>query len=393
MTSNTIHCPIKGPLPAPSCPLEELAPLLNVLHANRAVEEPQTFLRGTLRPDGRLDLCKQGLGVAGCRAVTAVLARNTTVRSLLLGTNGIGDEGADAVAELLAVNHSLEVVYLGCNGISETGTKRLASAVARNPAIVGLWLKRNPIGAGGLRAVAEMIRGGAAVRVLDLVNTCPDKPALSEVITALAEGPNPVESLYLGGNALDESVAEQLAELVGKTQTLRGLFLSVNCFGDEGVRRLAEGLARNRSLCALSLASNGIGPAGIVALARGLCGHLHLAWLDLGYSPSTRVLECSPNRLTGEAVSALRDLILGSPHLTELNLTGTGIDRLELDRLAKAIAHSSGLMSVTYTGPRVESLDELLKNRRSVRGWNPPIRPDVALIRSVYRTSSMSHFR
>jgi hypothetical protein len=96
--------------PAPSCSPEELAPLLELLRANEAVAEPRALPRGTLLPDGRLDLCKQSLGVEACKAVTSALAGNTVVRSLLLGTNGIGDEGATAVADLLSVNRALEVI-------------------------------------------------------------------------------------------------------------------------------------------------------------------------------------------------------------------------------------------------------------------------------------------
>jgi Ran GTPase-activating protein (RanGAP) involved in mRNA processing and transport len=366
------------------CPPAELAPLLDLLRANRAVTEPLALPRGTLLPDGRLDLCKQGLGVDGCRAVVAALAGNTVVRSLLLGTNGIGDDGAAAVANLLSVNRTLEVVYLGCNGIGAVGAERLTAAVAENPTVGGLWLKRNPIGPGGLRAVANLIRSSAAVRVLDLVNTCPGEPALGAVVAALAEGPSAVECLYLGGNALDESVVPQLAELLGRNQALRGLFLNVNRLG-AGTDALALGLARNRGLRALGLASNGFGPEGIAALARGLFGHPNLEWLDLGYSPSTRVLGCSANRVSGEAVSALAELLAGSSELRELTLGGTGIDRAGLEQLARAVERNPGVMSVTYNGPRVASLDELLAARRASRGWKPPVRPDVSLIRSVYR--------
>jgi len=382
---STILCPIKGPLAPPTCPPAELAPLLAMLSENRAVTEPLALPRGTLLPDGRLDLCKQGLGVEGCRAVTAALAGNTVVRSLLLGTNGIGDEGVAAVADLLSLNRTLEVVYLGCNGISAVGAEQLSKAVAVNPAVTGLWLKRNPIGADGLRAVANLIRSGTSVRVLDLVNTCPGVPGLSEVVAALAERPNQIESVYLGGNSLDESAATQLAALVSTNQTLFGLFLSVNRLGDDGAKRLADGLAGNHSLRALSLASNGLGSVGVAAMARGLCGHPDLTWLDLGYSPSTRVLGCCENRVTGEAIPALADLISSSPHLTELNLTRTGIERAGLERLADAVGRSPCIMSVTYTGPRVASLDDLLAERRAACDWTPPQRPDVALIRSVYR--------
>jgi Ran GTPase-activating protein (RanGAP) involved in mRNA processing and transport len=381
--ARTIHCPIKGPLPAPDCPPAELAPLLGALCESRPVAAPRAFPRGTLLPDGRLDLCKQGLGVDGCRAVTAALAGNTVVRSLLLGTNGIGDAGAAAVADLLAVNRTLQVVYLGCNGIGAAGTETLTAAVAANPAVTGLWLKRNPVGAGGARAVADLVRRGSAVRVLDLVNTCPAESALLDVIGAVETGT--VESLYLGGNALDAAWGVPLAAMVARTTTLRGLFLSVNRLGDAGAESLAVGLARNRSLAALSLASNGIGPAGLAAVARSLTAHPTLEWLDLGYAPSTRVLGCAANRVGGEAVDALVELVASAPHLAELNLSANGIDRADLERLADAARHSPGLMSVAYTGPRVAALDRVLADRRTGTAWGQPPRPDLSLIRSVYR--------
>jgi Ran GTPase-activating protein (RanGAP) involved in mRNA processing and transport len=381
----SIHCPVKGPLPAPSCPSEEIAPLIELLRANEAASTPRTLPRGTLLPDGRLDLCKQGLGVAGCKAVTAALAGNTVVRSLLLGTNGIGDEGAAAVADLVSVNRTLEVVYLGCNGIGATGVERLATAVAGSPTVSGLWLKRNPICAGGLRAVAELVRSGAAVRTLDLVNAAPGELALLDVITAVAEGPNAIECLYLGGNALGVEAALALVRLLGANQNLRGLFLNVNRLGDAGARVLAEGLSRNRGLRALGLASNGLGPEGVAAIARRLCEHPNLNWLDLGFSPSTRVLGCDANRVCGEAVPALADLVASAPQLAELNLDRTGIDRRDLERLAAAAERNPAVMKVTYSGSRVAALDDLLAVRRLQAGWRPPVRPDVSLIRSVYR--------
>jgi Ran GTPase-activating protein (RanGAP) involved in mRNA processing and transport len=387
MAADTILCPIKGELAAPACPPEELRPVLDALRANTLPSAPQTFPRGTLLPDGRLDLCKQGIGVEGCAAVTAALAGNTVVRALLLGTNGIGDRGAAHVAELLDANRTLEVVYLGCNGIRAAGAECLIGRAAAHPTVTGLWLKRNPIGADGLRAVARLVREQTAVRVLDLVNTAPGEPALGDVIDALAraDGPCAVEQVYLGGNALTAAVAPRLAALVRANQNLRGLFLAANRLGDAGAAELAAGLARNRGLRALSLASNGLGPAGISALAGALVGHPNLCWLDLGYAPSTRALDCAANDATGVAVGALADLIAGAPRLAELNVSRSGLSTTDLNRLAPAVARSPALISVKYTGPRAAALDAALANRRASSGWHPPPRPDVALIRSVYR--------
>lgn len=377
-----VLCPIKGPLPAPSCPPEELAPLLGLLRENRPVSEPTTLPRGTLLPDGRLDLCKQGLGAEGCWAVTEALAGHKFVRSLLLGTNGIGDEGAAAVAGLLAHNRALEVVYLGCNGIREEGIERLCAAVAGAAAVSGLWLKRNPIGPGGLRAVAQLVRGGG-VRVLDLTNVCPGEAGWVEVAGALCEAPNRVEQLYLGGNGLGPGAGAPLGRLAATNRALRGLYLDVGRLGDEGASRLAAGLAANRGLRELSLASNGMGPAGVAAVALALCGHPELAWLDLGLSPSTRVLGCSGNRVRGEAVVALAELVETAPRLVELDLARTGIDATGLALLASAAERNPALTRVVYDGPRVPVLERLLAGRQTSRPATP--RPDVELVRSVYR--------
>ncbi|HEY1186005.1 MAG TPA: hypothetical protein VGE74_00045, partial [Gemmata sp.] len=107
---------------------------------------------------------------------------------------------------------------------------------------------------------------------------------------------------------------------------------------------------------------------------------------DLGYSPSTRVLGCSANSATGgETVAALAELIASAPRLAELNLARTGIAPAELGQLAGAVRISPGVMNIAYNGPRAAVLDELLAARRAEHGWAPPARPDIALIRSVYR--------
>jgi hypothetical protein len=113
--------------------------------------------------------------------------------------------------------------------------------------------------------------------------------------------------------------------------------------------------------------------------------HPALEWLDLGYAPSTRVLGCSPNAITGEAIAALAGLIASAPRLAELNLSRAGVGPPDLERLAAAAEATPGLMSVSYGGTRSARLDNLLAVRRARGGWEPPPRPDVALIRSVYR--------
>ena len=55
------HCPVRDPYNIDPCDAAEIAPLVEHLRANRAVDETVVFPRGTLLTDGRLDLCKQSL--------------------------------------------------------------------------------------------------------------------------------------------------------------------------------------------------------------------------------------------------------------------------------------------------------------------------------------------
>src|SRR5205823_3849454 len=81
------------------CEPAELTPLLEHLARGEAVSGPRAFPRGTLLPDGRLDLCKQGVGPLGTRAVASALPGHPQVVHLLLGADGLGNAGAEAVAD------------------------------------------------------------------------------------------------------------------------------------------------------------------------------------------------------------------------------------------------------------------------------------------------------
>jgi hypothetical protein len=144
-------------------PVAELGPLLDWLRAGRPAGERLDFAVGTALPDGRLDLCKQGLGAEGAALVAEALAQGPSpVRHLLLGTDGLGDEGAEAVA---GGSGDVETLYLGCNGITAGGACRIADQLRASPQVVtGVWLKRNPWAAveGGRRPNSSSPRGRCA---------------------------------------------------------------------------------------------------------------------------------------------------------------------------------------------------------------------------------------
>ena len=232
-TEEPLHCPLHRIEVVPRNPAE-LVPLLTYLRTDAPIADAVTFPCGTVLPDGRLDLCKQALGPAGCRQVVNALEANTRVVSLMLGTDGIGNAGAGDVARLVERNTSIEVLYLGCNNIDAGGISPLAEALAnRNTTVSGLWLKRNPLGAEGARRVASLLQRSASLRVLDLVNTWPGD-GMAHILEALAEGNCTVERVYLGGNGLGPGDAPRLAALLRARPTLRALLLNVGQLGGRG---------------------------------------------------------------------------------------------------------------------------------------------------------------
>jgi hypothetical protein len=144
--------------------MEQLEPLLHVLRTNVRVSAPTAFPRGSLMPDGRLDLCKQGLGPEGAKAVAEALRENTSVSALLMGADAIGNDGAQAISDLIEHNRALTTVFLGCNQIDEVGARALARALAGNPSVKGLWLKRNALGGAGLLSLPRSARTRTCAR-------------------------------------------------------------------------------------------------------------------------------------------------------------------------------------------------------------------------------------
>ncbi len=120
--TNNINCPVKYPSINTTFSLEELELLLIHLRANKTVDRTLTFPRGTIIPDGRLDLYQQGLGAIGCELVCEALFENTSIISLLLvgqavvgnpntPTNILFDLGAEFPDRLLA-NPILDLLFL-----------------------------------------------------------------------------------------------------------------------------------------------------------------------------------------------------------------------------------------------------------------------------------------
>ncbi|MFD9106176.1 gala protein [Streptomyces virginiae] len=379
MTQPTpVRCPaIEHPDLPPADPAG-LDPLLARLAADRPVDADETFPLGTLRADGRVDLCKQGLGPAGAARLLPAAAASPYATHLLLGTNAIGDTGAATLADALATDgHGLHTLYLGCNRIGPDGVGSLAGALADDTTVRSLWLKRNPLFADGARTLAALLRRNTALRTLDLVNTGIGGDGVRLLLDALLEREQPLERLFLGGNGLGPDAAPLLAALI-REAGVRELYVPANHLGDEGAAALARAAEDSAHPVRLGLGGNGIGAAGARALAASLGG---IEALDLGRTLSERSLGAPGNHPGDEGAYALAAALPGSP-LRRLELRHTGLTGRGAKGLLAAVPHDTPLEYVGL-GPglprRVKrSFTERLRPARTAH-------PDVRAIGSVYR--------
>ena len=355
----------------------DFAPLLARLGTAGAVARSEEFPRGTVQPDGRLDLCKQGLGPAQAARIVAAAVGSPLVRHLLLGTNALGADGARAVAGALRPGHHVETLYLGCNRIGPDGVDALATRLAADDTVRALWLKRNPVGDEGVTRLAGALASNPAIRTLDLVNVGMTVRGLTGLADALAARPARLQRLFLGGNGFGPEAVPALGTLI-HAAGVHELYLAANHLGDAGVAALAE-LADGVSVT-LGLGGNGLSPAGAAALAR----HLG-AWqaLDLARPPSERALGARGNVVGDEGAYALADALDGA-RLRRLDLRRTGIGGRGARALVAAVA---GHPTMAYLGlnggvPRKQrrKATELLAGQPA-----PVPHADVRAIASVYR--------
>ncbi|MEU7875069.1 gala protein [Dactylosporangium sp. NPDC049140] len=367
-----ISCPVMAAPAVPTADLALLEPLLARLSDPAGVAATERFPLGTLQPDGRLDLCKQGLGADGVSRVLDRVVGSAHAVHLLLGTNGLGAPGTAALAASLAPGHGVETLYLGCNAIDASGAEPLFERLAGDDTVTALWLKRNPLGDDGIAALAAALRTNTALSTLDLVNTGLTTAGLALLVDALAARERPVARVFLGGNGLGPSAAPLLRRLLAECG-VTGLFLAANRLGDEGAGLVVEGISRDGTT--LGLGGNGLTDVAPVAARLG-----RLEGLDLSRPLSLRVLGAVDNTIGDAGARVLAEALPGSP-LRRLDLRHTGVRGRGAKALLAAVETGrTGLRRLTL-GPDVprrvkRRLAELLA------GDEPPFASEIL---SVYR--------
>ncbi|MET7418514.1 gala protein [Dactylosporangium sp. NPDC005555] len=313
-----IVCPVIAVPAVPQADLDDLSPLLARLRDPEPVRDTERFPLGTLQPDGRLDLCKQGLGAEGVTQVLDRVAGSEHAVHLLLGTNGLGAAGTAALATGLPDGHRVETLYLGCNAIDAAGAAPLFERLAADDRVRALWLKRNPLGDEGVTALAETLRRNTTIDTVDLVNTGLTTAGLEVLVDALTARPTPVKRVFLGGNGLGPDAGPLLRKLL-RDAGVQGLFLAANRLGDAGAGPVIEAVSAAGTT--LGLGGNGLTKAAVAGLAERLST---MDSLDLSRPQSLRVLGAADNVVGDDGAALLAAALPGTP-LRRLDLRHTGV--------------------------------------------------------------------
>ncbi|MCP2328408.1 Ran GTPase-activating protein (RanGAP) involved in mRNA processing and transport [Hamadaea flava] len=376
-TPTPVRCPVITDPTRQLADPDDFVALLDRLGQAAGATEAEVFPRGTIQPDGRLDLCKQGVGPMLTARLAKAAAESGAVRHLLLGTNNLGAQGAQAVADALRPGHHLRTLYLGCNRIDADAVAPLADRLATDDTVRALWLKRNPIGDEGVARICSALAVNTTLRTLDLVNVGLSVDGLRHLTATLVGRSVKLDRLFLGGNGLTADAAPLLATLV-RDAGIHELYLACNHLGDAGAQTLAE--AADGRPMTIGLGANGLTPAGTAALAEHLT-----AWrvLDLGRPPSERALLAVPNEVGDTGAAALAQA-LPSAQLRRLDLRRTGVGGRGARLLVAAAENHPTLAYLGLRGgvPR--------RMRRKVAAELPgrdtiEIPEDVRAIASVYR--------
>lgn len=371
------HVTEPEPEPVVPCTREDLEPLLAYLRSNVEVESQTAFCKGTMTPDGRLDLCKQVVGPEGIAPLLGAMMRTDRVKRLLLGNNIVGDGGAEAIARFIRERRDspLDGWYIAGNHIGPAGLAHVCDALAHDAKVTSLWLKRNPLKAAGMVPLARLLRTNRAIEVLDLVNCGLLDEGLATLLDALS-GPDAnktLKHLYLGTNGITARSGPRLEHFLARDCALESLYLSCNRLGDEGVAHLARGLAQNTSLRRVSVASNRIGPRGAAALSEALAHHPTLALFDLGFTKATVAVGELGNFIGDEGARAIARALAQNASLRVLDLLHNYISQVGVNHLREAMAVNRTLVSLQLTQfgrvhnePGKEELRAALSRNRSL---------------------------
>lgn len=329
-------------MPIDIAPPQEFDPLLEFMSVQHApIESPVRFPKACLFPDGRLDLCKQGLGAANITRICEAAKSSPLVKHFLLGNNIVCKDdasllrkaGVKALSSLIANSSAgnIETYYLAGNDISGENMEDLCNALLSNNQVKEVWLKRNPLGPLGGLHISRLLAQHNTLVTLDLNNTGLGNEGVAALSSGLAKCLS-VRNLYLEANGITSLGARDLASAFKVLpHHWEVLYLGLNMLQLEGCLHIIRGLTGAVKLKCLSLGSTALSIDNTEIVCDMVTQHLpDLQTLILGNHKATKDLGEHPNQIS--ATSAIK-LLETHKNIKVLNVSKMGLTSEESERV------------------------------------------------------------
>lgn len=412
-------------MPVDVAPLEELKPFFDHLNENKPIEFKQ-FTRGTVFPDGRMDLCKQVVGPSWIGNLMDSLKNNDKVKHFLLGNNITGSEGGFHIRRFLLDKErkcKIKTWYLAGSDFDTMACKNICEGLMDDTDCNALWLKRNPIYADGMVYMKELLKNNKTIEILDLHN-CGigfkngayyakedeyEQFKTSDGIKDLFEGlchNTTLKHLYLDANGLTVDSCRFIADYFEyKKQTgergINSLWIDMNVIGDEGIQILTKSLNGYTFLKRFCIGATYMSNVGMGYVTDNLKNSTSLKILDLSLYKATADMGTLPNNISNDGVPKLCEFI-ESTNVEYLNISMNNIDSDHMEMIAHSLEKNTSIKYFHYKqyGQKIKQnvvklIDTILNRNRKLTGGkynNETLRllkhsQKVLNIDSIYRNS------
>lgn len=407
LKKRTITIPVGKPtaMPVDIAPLEELLPFFEYLSTNGNINIAPylEFKRGTVYPDGRMDLCKQVVGDLWIGNLMNALKTNTQIKHFLLGNNITGLAGGKAIGNYLSHEHPNKIItwYLAGSDFTSEAIKYIVDGFidGNDKNCNALWLKRNPIYSEGMAHIKRLLENNNTIKILDLHNVGLglrqsayiekynnfDKYLTDSGIDMLCEGLKINETLrhlYIDANGLGLMATQIIAnyfkfKIDHGLRGISSLWISMNKLGDDGVNILCDTLRDYPYLKRLNLGSNYISEIGMKYISEAFKNHTKIMVLDVSLYKSTADMGAVCNNISDAGVPYICDLIIHNKSIRYLNISMNNISSDGISQIADALDNNNSIWYFHYTQYGHNVNPEVVKKINAILERNHSIYPDI----------------